>query len=193
MAAGPLFTAVYLWEGARRADYRPLRHPVSSLALGRAGWVQTVNFLLAGSLTLLLAVGLWRDGYTRWGALLIGAWGVGLLGAGAFRTDPVSGYPPGTPDRLPKYTRVGALHDAFSLGGFLALTLACFVLAASGSAPWAVWSVASGVVFAAMTALAGAAFDQDQRWADLGGLIQRGALTVGWAWQSLLAARVLWA
>ncbi len=42
MAAGPLFTIAYLVEGAGRVGYRPLRHPVSSLALGRAGWAQTL-------------------------------------------------------------------------------------------------------------------------------------------------------
>ncbi|MFC8807744.1 DUF998 domain-containing protein [Streptomyces anthocyanicus] len=90
MAAGPLFTVAYLLQGASRVGYRPFRHPVSSLAFGRAGWVQTVNFLLAGLLSLVFAVGLWRVGFSRWGALLIGAWAVGLLGAGAFRTDPVA-------------------------------------------------------------------------------------------------------
>ncbi len=40
-------------------------------------------------------------------------------------------------------------------------------------------------------ALASAAFSQHQRWVDLGGLIQRVSLTVGWTWQTLLAVRIL--
>jgi hypothetical protein len=36
--AGPMFTVAWLVEGATRADYSPLRHPVSSLALGEFGW-----------------------------------------------------------------------------------------------------------------------------------------------------------
>ena len=80
MAAGPLFTIAYLLEGASRVDYKPFRHPVSSLALGRAG-------------------------PSHLGALLIGVWAVCLLGAGACRTDPVSGYPAGTPDQLHRPTR----------------------------------------------------------------------------------------
>ncbi|KDN79204.1 DUF998 domain-containing protein [Streptomyces olindensis] len=192
MAAGPLFTIAYLVEGAGRVGYRPLRHPVSSLALGRAGWAQTVNFLFAGLLSLIFAVGLWRDGPSRWGALLIGAWAVGLLGAGVFRTDPVSGYPVGTPDQLQHPTRVGALHDLFSLIGFLALAVACFVFALSNSLGWALYSIASGVLFATTMALASAAFSQHQRWVDLGGLIQRVSLTIGWTWQTLLAVRILY-
>src|SRR4051794_21435385 len=58
--AGPLFVVVFLAEGATRAGYDPLRHPVSSLALGDGGWMQTVNFLVAGSLSLAFAVGLRR-------------------------------------------------------------------------------------------------------------------------------------
>ncbi|MGW0730525.1 DUF998 domain-containing protein [Streptomyces mirabilis] len=191
MAAGPVFTVAYLLEGASRVDYQPFRHPVSSLSLGRAGWAQTANFLLTGLLSLIFAVGLWRVGPSHWGALLIGVWAVGLLGAGAFRTDPVSGYPPGTTDQLQHHTRAGALHDLFSLIGFLALTVACFVFALSYSPGWAIYSIASGVLFAATMALASAAFSQHQRWVDLGGLIQRLSLTIGWTWQTLLALRIL--
>jgi hypothetical protein len=191
MAAGPLFTLAYLLKGASRVDYKPFRHPVSSLTLGRAGWAQTANFFFAGSLSLIFAVGLWRVGPSRWGALLIGVWAVGLLGAGAFRTDPVSGYPPGTPDQLQRPTRAGALHDLFSLVGFLALTVACFVFALSNSPGWATYSIGSGVLFAATMALANAAFSQHQRWVGLGGLIQRVSLTIGWTWQTLLAVRIL--
>ena len=81
MVAGPLFTIAYLLEGAARLDCKALRHPVSSLTLGRAGWAQIVNFLCAGLLSLIFAVGLWHVGPSRWGALLIGVWAVALLGA----------------------------------------------------------------------------------------------------------------
>jgi hypothetical protein len=191
IAAGPVFTLAYLLAGTSRVDYQPFRHPVSSLSLGRAGWAQTVNFLFVGLLSLIFAVGLWHNGPSRWGALLMGIWAVGLLGAGAFRTDPVSGYPPGTPDQLQGHSRVGALHDLFSLIGFLALTVACFVFALSSSPGWAIYSIASGVLFATTMALASAAFSQHQRWVDLGGLIQRASLTIGWTWQALLAVHIL--
>ena len=87
VAAGPLFLLTALAEGATRADYDPLRHPVSSLALGPLGWVQVANFLVAGALYLGYAVGLWRAPRTvvgtRIGTILIGAAAVGLLGAAA--------------------------------------------------------------------------------------------------------------
>ena len=43
--AGPLFVLVFLVEGATRAGYDPLRHPVSSLALGDHGWTQIAEVL----------------------------------------------------------------------------------------------------------------------------------------------------
>jgi hypothetical protein len=128
--AGPLFTVAWILEGATRANYHPLRHPVSSLELGDLGWTQQANFIVAGGLTLAFAVGLWRAlrplGGSTWGPLLVGAHGIGLLGAGIFVTDPVSGYPPGTPDHLVSYGSVhAALHDLFSVGTFVGLPIAC--------------------------------------------------------------------
>ena len=100
--AGPVFTATFLAEGAVRDGYRPLRHPVSSLALGPRGWVQTANFAVTGVLCLAGAAGLRRTGDrlagSRAGPALVAAAGAGLIGAAVFRTDPVGGYPPGTPD-----------------------------------------------------------------------------------------------
>jgi hypothetical protein len=40
MAAGPLFTLAWLVEGATRANYDPLRYPISSLSIGDSGWMQ---------------------------------------------------------------------------------------------------------------------------------------------------------
>src|SRR3712207_1585194 len=98
VAAGPIFVTAFLAQGALRADYSQLRHPVSSLALGTGGWVQTTNFCLAGGLYLAGAVGLarrWRGGggadvgaAGRCVPALVGAAAVGLIGAGLFVTDP---------------------------------------------------------------------------------------------------------
>jgi hypothetical protein len=52
---GPLFVATFLVEDATHANYDPLRHPVSSLALSDSGWVQGANFIVTGLLTLAFA------------------------------------------------------------------------------------------------------------------------------------------
>ncbi len=59
---GPVFVLAFLVEGATRANYDPLRHPVSSLALGDSGWTQTTNFIVTGLLTLALAPSTARRG-----------------------------------------------------------------------------------------------------------------------------------
>ncbi len=94
-----------------REGYRPLRHPVSSLALGPRGWVQAANFTVAGTLFQAGAAGLAGAGDSVGGQpapALIGAAGAGLIAAAVFTTDPVSGYPPGTPDALTRPSRAAA-------------------------------------------------------------------------------------
>lgn len=76
---GPLFVVAFIIEGVNRAYYDPLRHPVSSLALGDSGWTQTANFLVTSLLVVAFAVGLRRAlrpfGGSIWGPLLVGVWG----------------------------------------------------------------------------------------------------------------------
>jgi hypothetical membrane protein len=196
---GPLFIVTFLVEGATRADYDPLRHPVSSLALGDYGWVQVANFIVVGLLTLAFAAGLWLTlppgkGSTL-GPLLVGIWAVGLLGAGVFATDPVSGYPPGSPDRLSGYSWHGALHDIFSLAAFVALAAACFVFgrrfATRGERGWAIYSSISGLVFLVGFVLSSAGFGQAAALVDLAGLFQRLTVAVGLGWITLLAVHSL--
>jgi len=76
VVAGPLFVMTFIAEGATRADYSPPRHSISSLARGPSGWVQTVNFLAAGGLSLAFAVGLRASlrgtPRPRWEPILVG-------------------------------------------------------------------------------------------------------------------------
>ncbi len=97
--AGPLFIFTVLIQDYTRPGFDPRLDPLSLLSLGDWGWVQIVNFVLAGVLNLLYAVGLWRRLHTgragTWGPILIGAYGFGLILVGVFRTDPANGFPPG--------------------------------------------------------------------------------------------------
>jgi hypothetical membrane protein len=196
---GPLFVGAFLIEGATRADYDPLRHPVSSLALDDFGWMQVANFIVTGLLMLAFAIGLRLTlrplRGSIWGPLLVGVWAIGLLGAGIFVTDPVSGYPPGTSDRLSGYCWHGALHDLFSLAAFVALSVACFVFgrwfAARSERGWAIYSAITGVVFAVAFVLSSAGFGQIEGFVDLAGLFQRIAVIIGFGWLTLLAVHLL--
>lgn len=87
---GPLlFTATFLaQEALRRDEYDPLAEPVSALEAGPNGWIQQLNFVAFGLLTIAFAIGLNRGlRPTRAGivgpALLLLS-GIGLLFAGTF-------------------------------------------------------------------------------------------------------------
>ena len=191
VVAGPLFVLTFLIEGVTKGHgYEVLRHPVSSLALGNHGWIQSANFLVCGALTILFTIGLWRSGrVARAGAVLIGIWGLGLIGAGLFQTDVVSGFPLGTPV-APESTTSGALHDGFSLPAFLALAAALVVLARGQGRRWLVYSLLSATAFVIMFLLASAGFAQTEPLVGVAGLFQRLAVIVGWTWMVALAVRV---
>ena len=193
--AGPLFVTTLLIEGVTKANYNPWRHPGSSLALGDFGWVQDLNFIVGGLLLLAFAIGLrlllrpLRG--SIWGPLLIGYWAIGLIGAGIFVTDPVNGFPPGTPDQVLHPTLHGSLHDLLSVPGFIALIGACFVFsrwfAKRGERRWVIYSALSGVVFAVAFVLATMAFSQVESLVNFGGLFQRIAVIAGLSWLTMLA------
>src|SRR2546430_2248418 len=97
-AIGPLlFIVVFLIEGATRPNYSAWHHFVSSLSQGEQGWMQITNFLICGGLVLCFAIGLRRVLHpgkgSTWGPILLGIFGLCLVGAGLFVTDSLLGYP----------------------------------------------------------------------------------------------------
>jgi uncharacterized protein DUF998 len=89
IAAPVIFTAVF-WaqEAFRRQEYDPLAEPVSALEAGPAGWIQQVNFVIFGLLTIAHAIGqhagmsATRRGVA--GPALLALTGVGSLISGFF-------------------------------------------------------------------------------------------------------------
>ena len=198
LAAGPLFTAVFLLEGAVRDGYRPLRHPVSSLALGSRGWIQAGNFAVAGTSILAGAVGLARaadPAASRAAPALIGAAGAGLISSAVFTTDPVSGYPPGTPDALLSPSRTGTAHNLAAVPVFLGLPAAALACGwrswRAGQRGFGLYSAGTAVTTLATLALATAGFGQSPRLVALGGLFQRASIITALAWLTSLSARAL--
>jgi hypothetical protein len=190
--------AVFLVEGAVREGYRPGRHPVSSLAIGPRGWIQAGNFAVAGTLFLAAAVGLGRAGDPAVSAVapaLIGAAGAGLIGSAVFTTDPVSGYPPGTPDAPEHPTRAGIAHNLAAVPVFAGLPAAALAGSwrswGAGRRHFGLYSAGTGVAMLATAALAGAGFSQSTSQAGLAGLYQRASIISGFAWLTALSARAL--
>lgn len=127
--AGPLFIFVLLVQDYTRPGFDPRLDLLSLLSLGDWGWVQIVNFILVGLLNLLYAVGLWRRLHPgrggTWGPILIGAYGLGLILVGIFRTDPANGFPPGVPAATQPSWH-GAIHALGALLSFFCWRLLCW-------------------------------------------------------------------
>jgi len=87
---GPvLFTLTWVaQELFRIEEYSPIKEPVSALAAGPNGWIQSVNFGVFGVLTMAFAVGLYRVSHSSRagvvGSALFLVSGLGLLMAAAF-------------------------------------------------------------------------------------------------------------
>ena len=156
IAAGPLYVATALLQAALRPGFDLRRHPWSLLSNGELGWIQVANFLVTGTLVIAGAAGLARVVTTgrgrRWAPLMLGLYGLGLIGAGLFKADPGMGFPPGAPEQT-AITGPGALHFVAGGFGFAGFIAACFIIAARfsslGRRGWAGFSVLTGALFLA--------------------------------------------
>jgi hypothetical protein len=203
--AGPLFVGAFTAIGARTEGYDWRRHAVSSLATGRLGWLQRANFVLIGGCYVAAAAGLAacprRIVGSRPVPALVGAAGLGLVGAGVFVTDPVGGFPPpsfeappGDVSSLPtaKLTRSGLLHNLCSLPVFVGIPAAGLLGAASFGRDrgylWAGYSAGSSLVMATSIGRFGVTLGRDVGKA---GIYQRISIATGVGWPSALSLRAL--
>ena len=164
LAAGPVFVTAFLAEGATRKEYRPLRHPVSSLALGPRGWIQTANFAVTGTL------------------VLVGAAGVGRTRDPALSTR----FAPSRTGTIHNLTAVpvfvGLSAAAFTYGRRSA---------GVGQRGFGLYGAATAMTMLATVALAGAGFNQSPRLVNHAGLFQRASIVTGFGWLTALSARAL--
>jgi hypothetical membrane protein len=181
VVAGPLFIGVSLVLGAMRPSYDPIATPISLLALGEQGWIQTLSFLVCGALLFAFAVGVWRVASgqpmgSKLGPTLVGFAGLDLIGAGVFTTG-------------------DQRHELVSIALFVSLPVTCLAFAASfrrqQSTNWAWYSLGTGVVVAAGVVALIAAFTSSGPLADVAGLIQRLTIGVWFAWVTLVALNLL--
>ena len=192
--AGPLYLVVGLIQAFTRPAFDLRRHDLSLLANGDLGWIQMSNLIVSGLLVIAGAAGIRRclaSGRGRtWGPLLVGVYGIGLIGAGFFTADPALGFPPGTPADAHSVSWHGLLHFVSGGVGFLSLIAGCFVFArryaAGGERAWAAYSVATGVVF--FLAFAGIAAGSGNSWTILGFWI---GVVLAWSWITAMAVRLI--
>ena len=132
LLAGPFYIAVGLLQALFRDGFDLMRHPLSLLANGPGGWVQTANFVITGLMVIAAAVGIARVLGPRARALswFLGVFGASMIVAAIFRADPVDGFPPGTPEGFPtSISTRGMVHFVAGMMGFVSLAVSCFVAA----------------------------------------------------------------
>jgi hypothetical membrane protein len=194
IVAGPFYVVVSLAQAAGRDGFDLTRHDWSLLANGTGGWIQVANLILTGLMVAAAAIGYRRAMGAgvgrRWVPRLLATYGVGMVGAGVFRADPMAGFPAGTPDGPPvEPTLPGMLHFVSGGIGFLALILATLVLARrfrrEGRRRRAVGSIFTGVAF-----LAGFVGISSGSGSPAMTLAFTAAVLVGWAWLSSTSAHL---
>jgi hypothetical protein len=198
-AGSILFTVMFLIQGAIREDYTALRFPISSLSIGNAGWIQISNFIISGTLIFLFAFGLRQSTLllkgSLWTSRLIGAVGLGLIGAGIFSSDPVFGYPITSPLAIAQFTVHGHLHDFFSIFVFICLPIACFKFhnrfKESNEKGWARYSLFSGIAMLVAFFLAAVGFKQTPGFIEVAGVFQRLSIIIGFGWMTMLAFYII--
>lgn len=157
VAAGPIYLGAGVAQGLLREGFDFARHPLSVLANGPWGWIQTVNFAVTGLLVIAAALGMRRMLAPRPGAspMLLRAYGIAMLVAAVFPADPVDGFPPGTPEGFPtSISTTGLLHFA---AGALAFTFLAFSALAAAWTFWrrGVMSLALPSLFTGLSVLVG--------------------------------------
>lgn len=188
--AGPLFILVVLVQSYLVPDFNPRLDPLSLLALSPWGFIQIINFILAGALNIAYAVGLWRALHGgpsgTFGPILIAIYGLGLVTVGIFKDDPAYGFPPGS---IVTHTSFhGLMHDIGGAFVFLsvAVALAVFVrlFLTRRAYLWAAYCACSSVVVLILFFAAGNTPALMARFLFLGVL-------VGWLGSSAVAMKLL--
>jgi hypothetical membrane protein len=189
IVAGPFYLALGIAQGLVRDGFSFARHPLSVLANGPGGWVQTANLAVSALLVLAAVAGIARvapqGSRAMRGALVVYA--LGMLVAAIFPTDPLDGFPPGTPLGPPTtISTSGLVHLLAGVVTFLAMAIACWAGARTmgkrGERGLSRLSLVAGlVVFLAF--FGGAAFASS-----VGGVAGIwAAVVVGWAWLALVS------
>jgi hypothetical protein len=130
--AGPFYLGLGVLQGLMREGFDFSKHPLSVLANGPGGWIQTATFLLSGLMVIAVAIGMMRVTAPRLRASswLLAAFGMSMFLAAFFPADPMDGFPVGTPVGPPtKISTTGMMH--FIVGGLGFVSLALSGLAAA--------------------------------------------------------------
>jgi hypothetical membrane protein len=195
--AGPIYILVGIIEILTRPGFDMTRHDLSLMSNGDWGWVHILLLVTTGLLTIAGAFGLRSvikgEKGSTWGPLMLGLYGLGLVGAGIFSADPANGFPVGTPEGMAAITTSGLLHFLSGAIGFIGLIAACFILAkyfrTKSEQSWAIYSRVTGILFG--VAFVGIAMGSNGTGAVLTTVVLAftAAVILGWTWISVVLTK----
>ncbi len=190
-----LFAITYTIEGATRPDYNMLQQAISALSLGPGGWVQQINFIVFGIITIWTAFA-WRailkgGASAMWYPIVRAIQGLAVIVDGFFSQDPAPGYPKGAV--LVSPTTHGIIHVLFAFVSITAIAVGFFMLAQrfakeSHWRGWTTYCIISGILTIVLIATFGALNGQHS---EVAGLFERLATLVATVWGILFLTR-LW-
>lgn len=178
LIAPPLFVLVWILAGLIDPHFSFLTGHGSDLAKGSAGWLMTLNFIVAGLLEVLFAVAL-LAGKSRVVGVLVLVVGLGLAGSGLFPED----------FQGRAATAAGSVHNALFPVVFLAIVLAAVYSAIRAGGGWRVYSILTALVVVGGTLgflIAGS--EPGDPLYGVSGVIELLLTVVAFAWLTLLAA-----
>jgi len=183
VVAGPFYLVFGLALALTRPGFDVTRDALSALLLGDIGWLQGLNLVLSGLMTVVAAVGLSRiPRAPKATAVLVAVYGACLVLSAFFAPDPTGSFPPGSAGGTA--SAAGILHLVFGGVGFLALGIGAVLaggwFAGHGDRRGAVLSRVAGIVVI-VGFLGGAMLSQGPA----GVAVLWVAVVVGWAWLAL--------
>jgi hypothetical protein len=135
---------------------------------------------------------------------LVAGIGIGLIGSGAFVTDPIGGFPPRTSNEKrsddtaaaeTSPTREGRLRNLCAIPVFAGIPIAGLASAAAAvrrsDYRWAFFSAGSSAVMVGSFLLFGGAFGGASRLTGKGGIFQRISIASVFGWLTALSLRAL--
>jgi len=182
--AAPVFFALGVAMAAGQyPGYSHLTQAISELAAVDAPFplVQTVNFFVAGALTMAFAAGLVRSGRSRLGASLFGAVGVMMAAHGLLPCDSGCGF----------VSWVGTAHNVLGVAGFSAGIAGIWICGRGATRGWYRTFSSASACAAAAGFIAWIAIAKVATIAEANGSLQRAFVAVLLGWMFVTAARQL--